>query len=63
MTKLQAMFLLCEDKFWEKMTDIFPSLVYDNSIRWKLRPESMIKRAVKEYGSLSKMWDKYNLKY
>lgn len=58
-----AVFLLLEDKFWDVMIELSPRLIFDNSIRWKLYPKKLVKKACSKFGNLSTMWKHYNLNY
>lgn len=61
MDKMIAIYLLVEDKVWDKLEDLFPKLILDGSIRWKMRPDRLINYAVNKYGCLARMWKAYGL--
>lgn len=61
MDKMIAVYLLLEDKIWDKLEDVFPRLILDGSIRWKMRPDRLIRYAVNKYGCLMRMWENYGL--
>ncbi len=61
MDKMIAVYLLLEDKIWDKLEDVFPRLILDGSIRWKMRPDRLIRYSVNKYGCLMRMWENYGL--